>query len=179
MAPLNRRVFMKKPLILALVCLGASLPVMRGALAAASSTQDFVRRVSVSDQFEISAGRMALQSAESEEVRAFAQRMVDDHTNTANQLKSITSSSHIQQSQPTPALDSKHRNVLDRLREARPEDFDRHYMDTQVDAHKKAVSLFRAYAKNGEHEELRNFATKTLPALEDHLRQAQDVRRRL
>jgi putative membrane protein len=39
----------------------------------------------------------------------------------------------------------------------------------QADAHKKAVSLFKSYAANGQDKELKSFASETLPALKQHL----------
>ena len=47
----------------------------------------------------------------------------------------------------------------------------------QVSAHKEAVSLFERYAKDGDNPELKSFASKTLPHLQEHLKMAQDLER--
>jgi putative membrane protein len=45
----------------------------------------------------------------------------------------------------------------------------------QVSAHKDAVSLFERYAKGGEDPKLKDWAGKTLPALQHHLEMAQNL----
>jgi putative membrane protein len=45
----------------------------------------------------------------------------------------------------------------------------------QVSAHKDAVSLFERYAKSGENPKLKDWAGKTLPALQHHLEMAQNL----
>lgn len=46
-----------------------------------------------------------------------------------------------------------------------------------VDDHQKAVTLFQKQAKHGESQELEDFAGKTLPTLEEHLKMARATRR--
>jgi len=43
----------------------------------------------------------------------------------------------------------------------------------QVSAHKDAVSLFERYGKVGDNAKLKDWASKTLPALKHHLEMAQ------
>jgi putative membrane protein len=45
----------------------------------------------------------------------------------------------------------------------------------QVSAHKDAVSLFERYAKGGDDAKLKDWAGKTLPALQHHLEMAQEM----
>ena len=45
----------------------------------------------------------------------------------------------------------------------------------QVSAHKDAVSLFERYSKDGDNPDLKAFASKTLPALKEHLQMAQNL----
>jgi putative membrane protein len=47
-----------------------------------------------------------------------------------------------------------------------------------VEAHQTAVSLFQKQAKHGEAKELRDFAAKTLPTLEEHLKMARALKDR-
>jgi putative membrane protein len=44
-----------------------------------------------------------------------------------------------------------------------------------VSAHKDAVDLFERYAKGGENAKLKDWAGKTLPALQRHLEMAQTL----
>ena len=71
------------------------------------------------------------------------------------------------------ALDDSSKKKLDKLRDAKPEDFASEYDSMQVSAHKDAVSLFERYAKGGDNPTLKDWAGKTLPALQHHLEMAQ------
>ena len=44
-----------------------------------------------------------------------------------------------------------------------------------VKDHEKAVALFQKQAKSGDSPELKEFASKTLPTLQDHLKMARDL----
>ena len=47
----------------------------------------------------------------------------------------------------------------------------------QVDAHKDAVNLFERYAKGGDNADLKAWAAKTLPALQAHLKMAEEFKK--
>jgi putative membrane protein len=72
-------------------------------------------------------------------------------------------------------LDSSHQKMLDKLKGLNGADFTQQYDKDQVSAHKDAVSLFRRYAKGGDNDALKDWAGKTLPALERHLEMAQNL----
>jgi hypothetical protein len=75
---------------------------------------------------------------------------------------------------PIPtALDSSHQSKLDKLKGLNGADFTKQYNDMQVSAHKDAVSLFERYGKGGDNAKLKDWASKTLPALKHHLEMAQ------
>ena len=54
-------------------------------------------------------------------------------------------------------------------------EFDRAYMDEMVADHKKDVAEFRKQSMSGKDSDLKAFAGKTLPTLEDHLKMAQST----
>lgn len=64
------------------------------------------------------------------------------------------------------------RGKIDKLKNAKPDDFSSEFDSMQVSAHKDAVSLFERYAKGGEDPKLMDWAGKTLPALKHHLTSA-------
>ena len=54
--------------------------------------------------------------------------------------------------------------------------FDARYADMMVKDHQEAVALFRKESGSGADPALREFARKTLPVLETHLKMAKDLR---
>jgi putative membrane protein len=137
-------------------------------LAAASvSGEEFVKTAGVAGMFEIDSSKIAATKSSNGDVKAFAQRMISDHTKAAEELKTVAKSAGDKYVLPT-ALDPDHQKMIDELNKADPSKFDATYVRMQTDAHKDAVALFGDYSKQGDEPKLREFAAKTLPVLQDH-----------
>jgi putative membrane protein len=139
-------------------------------LGIAPKTEDFIKEAAMSDMTEIEAAKIAQQKGNADEKR-FAAMMVTDHTKTSTELKSMVTG-EMKAAVPA-ALDDASEKKLTKLRDAKPEDFAATYDPMQVSAHKDAVSLFERYAKGGDNNALKDWAGKTLPALQHHLEMAQ------
>ena len=122
---------------------------------------------------EIRTSRLALERASSEEVRAFARQMVEDHTTATEQLQQVAGA--VDDAGVPQELDDQHRQKIADLEAAPAEAFDDAYMALQIDAHQKAVDLFAIYAETGEGE-IAGFATVTLAKLRAHLAAARSIR---
>jgi putative membrane protein len=141
-------------------------------LGIAPKTADFIKEAAMSDMLEIESSKLAQQKGNATE-KTFAGQMIADHTKTSTELKSMVSGD-MKTAIPT-ALDDASQKKLDKLRDAKPENFASEFDPMQVSAHKDAVSLFERYAKGGEDSKLKDWAGKTLPALQHHLEMAQDM----
>ena len=137
------------------------------------TTADFVKEAAMSDMMEIESSKIAQQKGNADE-KKFAGQMITDHTKTSSELKSMVSSGEVKAEIPA-SLDSSAQGKLDKLRDAKPEDFAGQYDPMQVSAHKDAVSLFERYAKGGDNADLKDWAGKTLPTLKHHLEMAQNL----
>jgi putative membrane protein len=139
-----------------------------GLTAGADST--FVKEAAMGGLAEVELGRLAAQKAQSADVKQFAQRMVDDHSKANDQLKPIAQQKGID----VPAqLTGKHKSEYDRLSKLSGAAFDRAYMQLMLQDHRKDVSDFRKESTSGKDPDVKQFASQTLPTLEDHLKMAQ------
>ena len=145
---------------------------VNSALGITPKTEDFIKEAATSDMLEIEAAKIAQQKGDADE-KKFAEQMITDHTKTSSELKDLVPAS-LKAAVPT-ALDDSSQKKLDKLRDAKPEDFPGEYDPMQVSAHKDAVSLFERYAKGGDDAKLKDWAGKTLPALQHHLQMAQKM----
>ena len=139
-----------------------------------TSAQEFVNKAAVANKFEIESSQLALDKAQSDDVKLFARKMVDDHTKTGEQLKELLANEDSKITAPTE-LDKKHQGLLDKLHASPADTFDKIYVSMQTDAHKEAVELFSNYSERGKKGALKNFATETLPNLRDHLSHVQKL----
>jgi putative membrane protein len=173
--------FTMKRFALAAVVLLAASPVLaqsvgektgvNSAFGMAPSTADFVKQVAISDMFEIESSKLAQQRADASS-KTFAEKMIKDHTGTSTELKGLATKAKLEV--PT-ALDSSHQEKLDKLKGLQGADFDKEYDSNQQSAHKDAVDLFDRYAKGGDNKEIKAFASKHLPHLQQHLKMANDL----
>jgi putative membrane protein len=141
------------------------------------SAQDtaFATAMAGSDMFEIQASQMALTKSPNPRVRAFAQRMIDDHTKTTQQMMALAQGKSI--ALPT-ALGLPMQQKLDVLQAASRRTFDREYDSQQVAAHKMAVQTLQTEIGAGTDPDLKMFAQNTLPIIQDHLKMATALRGR-
>ena len=152
----------------------ASLSLGAPALAqpgAALPTPQFISAAASTDEFERQEGRMAERQAASPQVRAFGQMMVRDHTNTTMALKAAIRRAGLP-APPPPQLTPDQQANLSALRGRHGRDFDRLYMQQQVQAHQQALGVMQAYAAGGDNRVLRGAARDTLPIVRRHLAMA-------
>jgi putative membrane protein len=140
----------------------------------AMTDEHFVMDVAHDGLAEVELGKLAADKASNDQVKKFGQRMADDHAKAGDELKALAQKSNL--TWPTE-LDAKHKTVRDRLTKMSGEAFDRAYMQEMVAGHRTAVNAFKMEAKNGKNPDIQAWASKTLPTIEDHFKQAQDIAR--
>lgn len=137
-------------------------------LAASAQETDtlFATAAAQSDLYEIASSELALARASSEEVRAFAQRMIDDHTATTEQLTPIAEELGV-----TPPTETTAAAQLDiaYLETLEGEAFDTAYMEQQRLSHEAAVAAFEIAAETAQNEALKAFAAENLPIIQAHM----------
>jgi len=98
--------------------------------------------------------------------------MVDDHGKANEQLKQVASTEGFTlPSSPS----SKDKAEKERLEKLSGEEFDAAYMKLMLKDHKKDVAEFQHEAKSGNDPNVKDFASKTLPTLQEHLNLAQQI----
>lgn len=148
-----------------------SVLAMAGASAAPSSTDtEFVTKAAQAGMAEVAAGKVAESHGQSAAVKAFGKRMVADHSKAGDELKQVATKSGAKlPSSPSTEQQEAGR----RLEGMKGADFDRAYAEQMVKDHQEAVALFQSEASSGGDADLKSFAQKTLPTLQEHLRMAQ------
>jgi putative membrane protein len=145
----------------------------KGSAVAAAADRKFMEKAAIDGMAEVELGKLAQSKGVNDAVRQFGGRMVTDHTKANDELKQLAGSKGV--ALPT-SLDKKHQKALAEL-DKKPAKFDHEYMELMVKEHRKDVSQFRKEAKSAKDADVRAFAAKTLPTLEEHLRLAQDTRK--
>ena len=139
-----------------------------GESSASMAVADFAAAVAASDMYEIESGRLAAEKASSADLKAMGQMLVADHQKSTADLKSAAA-----EARPAvavmPALTPEQTQMLEALRSATPDQFDRTFVEQQKQAHRKALDLLERYASEGDVETLKAFAAKAAPVVKKHL----------
>lgn len=163
---------------IAALCLAGGLGFF-GALDVASAAADkadttYVTKAATAGMMEVQASQTAVTRASNPDVRAFAQRMVKDHTAVGDELKTLASKKGIA---VPDALPADERAKLDKLGTLEGVKYDRTYADeVGVKAHKEAVTLFDQASKNAKDPDIKAFFAHNLPALREHLQMAEQLK---
>jgi putative membrane protein len=137
-----------------------------------SADQEFVNKAARASIAEVRLGEMAVERAESPQVQQFGQRMVADHTQANEELMSLAQTKKI----PLPTdMDAQHQEIAEGLAKLQGTSFDRAYTRYMVTDHEKAVQLFSKAARENHDTDLKAFAAKVLPLLQEHLHMARNL----
>ena len=121
---------------------------------------------------EVEFSRLAARRASSVAVKQFAERLVDGHTRVNDELTQVARSKGLP---PLKELDVKLQETLERLRKRSGEEFDRAYMTDMIEDHTNDVANYRREAEGGSDQEVKAFAGRALPVLEEHLRLCREI----
>jgi putative membrane protein len=142
-----------------------------GTAAVAASDLAFAKEAATGGMAEVELGTLAKEKAASPDVKQFGDRMVTDHSKANDELKQWAQQKNV--TLPTD-LDAKQKATKDRLSKLSGEEFDKAYMQLMVTDHTKDVSDFKHHSTTGKDADLKAWAGKTLPTLEEHLKMAKE-----
>ncbi|HYX27595.1 MAG TPA: DUF4142 domain-containing protein [Pyrinomonadaceae bacterium] len=147
-------------------------PLLILACSSARDSNKFATAAAQGGMAEVELGRLATQRAGDASVREFGARMVADHSRANTELKSVAAQKGIQLPND---MNSEQKSEMDKLSKMSGADFDKEYMSTMVKDHKDDVKDFETQSQNGNDPDIKAFAGKTLPTLQQHLQMAQQT----
>jgi putative membrane protein len=142
----------------------------------AKEDRDFFEDAAQSGLLQIKLGQLVVKQGASEDVKHFAQRMIDDHTKVNQKLAEVARQEGL--SMPTD-LDRKRQDKLDKLAKLGGSKLDQEYLSQVLDEHKDDVKAFEKEAKDGKDAAMKQLAQSSLAALNEHLTMARQIHDRL
>lgn len=134
--------------------------------------QKFMMKAAQGGMAEVQLGQLAEQKGSAQGVKDFGARMVKDHSDANDKLKSLASSKGV--TLPT-TLDAKDQALSDKLSGMSGAAFDKMYMQSMVKDHRMDIAEFMKESSSGKDPDVKSFASMTLPILQDHLKMAEQV----
>lgn len=134
--------------------------------------------VVTANQVDIDAGKLAEQKAQSANVKAFAKRMVTDHTGVNQAAVQLAQKLHLTpQSNPTSqSLKEGGEQNVAKLSGLSGQAFDKAYIDHEVAYHQSVLdALDKVLIPSAQNAELKALLVKVRPAFVDHLNHAKMI----
>ncbi|MBV7481846.1 DUF4142 domain-containing protein [Bordetella sp. BOR01] len=138
--------------------------------------KDFLENAAQAGHAEIEGSKMAQEKAKNPDVKAFADKMVQDHTKVGQELAALAS----QKGYTPPEGPSLIQKAKIKTLSLTDDGFDEMYIDQiGVSAHEGAVKLFQDASANAKDPDVKAFAAKNLPALQEHLAMAKELQEKV
>jgi len=132
---------------------------------------NFIAQANLGAPFQVDSGRVAEGKAKTVEIRDYAHLMVTSHIPVVEALNAILKRKDIAAS-PNTLLEGAYHAMISSLKAEPRAALDRDYVDGQVEYQKGNAALFQYEIQYGTDPDLKEFAQKTLPKIEDHLQRA-------
>jgi len=140
---------------------------------AASGDQKMMRDIAYSNISEIAAGKLALEKSQSDDVKSFAQKMIDDHTKAQQELQTLADGKGVKL--PTEP-DSKHKALAKVMSGLKGDAFDKRYLKQGgLNDHENTHKLLTRVQDKAKDADLKAYAAKTIVAVDQHLTMAQEA----
>jgi putative membrane protein len=140
-----------------------------------TSDASFMTAAARGGMAEVQLGQLAQRNGSSAAVKRFGQRMVDDHGRSNQEMMGLAQRKEIT---PPSSVGAEHQRTYDDLAQLRGGAFDRAYAQAMVKDHQEDLRAYQDEAANGTDPDVKAFAARHVPLLQEHLRMAQSLPRR-
>lgn len=124
---------------------------------------------------EVEMGRLAQRNGRSPAVKRFGQAMVSHHGQSNGEMAALAQQKQIA---PPGGMGAEHQRIHDDLAKLRGGAFDRAYAQAMVRDHQEDLRAHQEEAANGTDPDVKAFAARQVPVLQEHLRMAQRLPQR-
>ncbi len=121
---------------------------------------------------EIEGGKDAASKAQSPQVKQFAQKMVQDHTQMLADLKTLAQKKNVDLPDSVSLMDKAQMEMMKRASGA---DFDKKYMDQMVKDHQKDAKDTQDLMSKAKDPEFKSAVQKAHAKISEHLQMAQRI----
>ncbi len=143
----------------------AKPPGDKGDMVATGGDLGFMNAAATGSMAEVELGKLAVKQAQSNDVKQFGQKMIEDHSKALEELKQVAGRKNV--TLPPDVMPTQ-KETMEKLSKLSGAEFDQEYVKTMVEDHKKDVTAFEAASKTAADADVKAFAVKTLPTLKMH-----------
>ena len=135
--------------------------------------------ISQGNDAEVSSSELATKNASNAEVKAFARQMIADHSAMKKEGTAVAKALAVSPTDSTQAKQDAMNDDLNDLKDKKGADFDKAYMDMQVQAHQKTLADLQSFEAKAQNADLKKMITGAIPKVQAHLTKAQALQQQV
>lgn len=162
----------------AMLVLGLAGAGLAQAQAAAPSDPQIVGIVVTANQIDIDAAKLALKKSKNQQVREFAQQMVDDHTALGKNVGDLVKKLNVTPADSDTSKTLKQQATAEttKLKSLSGKAFDQEYINHEVAYHKAVIdAVGNTLIPNAQNAELKSALQGAAPLFQGHLQHAEQI----
>jgi putative membrane protein len=132
----------------------------------------FVKKALQGGMAEVQLGQLTLQKSNNDQVKQFAQRMIDDHTKLGEQMKPVAQQLGV--SEPN-GISKKDKSTIAKLQSLSGPAYDQAYIKDMIKDHKQDLSEFQTEASSGQDQTVKDAANQGSKVIAQHLQMIQQI----
>ncbi|HYD62025.1 MAG TPA: DUF4142 domain-containing protein [Noviherbaspirillum sp.] len=142
----------------------------------ATGGNEFLAQAIEDSMAEVELCEMALQKSTSDEVKMFAQHMIDEHSQLGAELEKLAGGN---KADLPKDMESKHKAAMRKMAQLSGPEFDREFVQHAVKEHENDIKVFDHYAREESDTGIRQIAEKGCRMLEQHLQMARELQKKM
>ncbi len=132
----------------------------------------FLKKAMQGSMAEVELGKLALSKSSNDQVKQFAQKMIDDHTKLNEQAKPVAQQTGV--SVPD-GPSKKDKAMMAKMQGLSGDAFDKAYIQDMVKDHKADDNDFKTEASSGQNPQIKDLASQGEPIIASHLQMVQQI----
>src|SRR5271168_5151837 len=132
----------------------------------------FVTKAMQGSMAEVQLGQLTFEKSNNDQVKQFAQRMIDDHTKLNEQMKPVAQQLGVT---PPNQISKGDRKTIAKLQALSGPAYDQAYIQDMVKDHKQDLNEFQAEASSGQDQTVKDAANQGSKVITQHLQMAQQL----
>lgn len=141
-----------------------------------TGSSEFLAQAIQDSMAEIEQCELALEKTSNDEIKIFAQQMIDGHSQIGREIEQLCAKKNIDLPQDVNAEQS---STMQELSELSGQDFDKKFMEHNVNNHEKDIKIFTHYAEQETDADVRALADKGAKMLSQHLDMAKQINQKI
>ncbi len=149
-----------------------TVPVFAQSTKLSPRDKEFLKMAAVSNMTEAHLGEMAEGKAAKTGIKDYGQMLVKDHTKDYQELTVLDSKLGLT---IPKGINVRRDKAVEKLADLKGKRFDGQFLREEVQDHERTLAVFKREAQRGQDPDVKAYANQALPAMEEHLREAEKL----